>query len=73
MGIKAKGMTPHSTFRADSAPPSGHEKTSLNAPASPRRGAKPYFGKRRTVSFGWKNDFGREGFQNAAKIPAFLI
>jgi alkylated DNA repair dioxygenase AlkB len=34
---------------------------------------KQYVGKRRTVSFGWKYDFGKAELQKAADIPGFLI
>jgi alkylated DNA repair dioxygenase AlkB len=34
---------------------------------------KGYLGKRRTASFGWKYDFGREELSRAEDIPAFLL
>jgi alkylated DNA repair dioxygenase AlkB len=32
-----------------------------------------YFGKRRTVSFGWQYDFTGRGLQKAGEMPAFLL
>jgi alkylated DNA repair dioxygenase AlkB len=32
-----------------------------------------FLGKRRTVSFGWKYDFGQEGLHEAEDLPAFLL
>jgi alkylated DNA repair dioxygenase AlkB len=32
-----------------------------------------YFGKRRTVSFGWRYDFTGRGLEEASEIPGFLI